>query len=239
MKNKRIKARGGISPSMFLNDEQVKRLRDYTKQQADLARQRGTKRGIVNWMIVEFMLFTGLRAAEVCAVEKRDLPQHHGKPCVFVRDGKGHISRTVEIPTALRRQLDRFFAEQRKGAKPMSPLFASEQGPRKITWRSYRLRRKRRAGFTKYVAEVHREFTSRLTYGSLYSKVKIIGRAVGIQLTPHMCRHTYATHLYKVDKDLLLIKDQLGHANIATSTRYANVLDEDRRRQVEAPIYGD
>lgn len=37
----------------------------------------------------------------------------------------------------------------------------------------------------------------------------------------HQLRHTYATSVYAADKDLLTLRDLLGHASVATTQRYA------------------
>ena len=231
---KRKRSRGGLAPDKHLSDAQVKRVRAYVKNQAELARQRGSKRAIVNEMIIEFGLFTGLRAAEIINVTMQDLPGHHGKNEVYVRDGKGHVSRPVLIPTVLVERIAKFCAECRKGSKPKSPLFASEYGHRLIVWRTYRKRCNRKRGQSKYIATPHREWSARLTYESLYSKIKTIGTLAGIgRLTPHVLRHTYLTRLYGIEHDLRFCQDQAGHASITTTQIYTRTSDPDRFRQVD------
>jgi integrase len=45
---------------------------------------------------------------------------------------------------------------------------------------------------------------------------------LGIAATVHQCRHWFGTSLYRTSKrDLLLVRDLMGHANIATTTVYA------------------
>jgi integrase len=45
----------------------------------------------------------------------------------------------------------------------------------------------------------------------------------------HALRHTYATHLIKMSKDLTVAKEQLGHVDIRTTMRYTD-LTRDRKR---------
>jgi integrase len=45
----------------------------------------------------------------------------------------------------------------------------------------------------------------------------------------HDSRHTYASNLLRKSKNLKAVKEELGHANIATTMKYAHVDDEDRR----------
>jgi site-specific recombinase XerD len=61
--------------------------------------------------------------------------------------------------------------------------------------------------------------------------------AVGLypRYATHTCRHTYATHLYRVSgADLEIVQEQLGHASVKTTTIYAKVTKEDEARAAEA-----
>lgn len=53
-----------------------------------------------------------------------------------------------------------------------------------------------------------------------YQKVRDIGDRIGVHLSPHMLRHAHATRLLEVGADLKVIQGQLGHSNVATSSRY-------------------
>lgn len=126
---KDTRGRDYLAPDKYLNIEEVQRLRRTVKKAADRARRKGSTRGLVNEMIIELMLETGLRAEEVCHLQLRYLPTHHGKDKILVRKDKG-ILRVVHIKAALREKLQTFIKQCRPGAKPGSPLFASEQGYR-------------------------------------------------------------------------------------------------------------
>lgn len=54
----------------------------------------------------------------------------------------------------------------------------------------------------------------------------------------HALRHTYATHLIKVCKDLAVAQAQLGHADIRTTMRYSDMSAERQREAVETLSYG-
>jgi len=200
---KKKKSRGGLAPDKYLTDAQLRKLRSYVKDKADLARMRGGSRGVINELIVELLVNTGLRASELCNLNIGDLPVKHGKDCIWVRDGKGKVSRVVDIPEKLTKRLDRFVKLYRKGAGVNAPLLVSERGDRII----------------------YRSIYSKIKH---IGEQAGIGK-----LHPHILRHTYLTRLYNVEKDLRFVQDQAGHASPTTTAIYAKTNSKARRRQVE------
>ena len=201
---KKTKQRGGLSPDKYLNDDQLKKVRRHAKDRADLARMRGGSRGVIDELLVELLVNTGLRASELCDLNIADLPITHGKGSVWVRDGKGEVSRVVDISEKLQKRLERFVKLYRKGAVAEDPLLISEQGAR-MQYRS--------------------------VYAKIKSVGQKAG--VG-KLHPHMLRHTYLTRLYNVEKDLRFVQDQAGHASPTITAIYAKTNNTARKRQVEA-----
>ncbi|MBW6462187.1 MAG: tyrosine-type recombinase/integrase [DPANN group archaeon] len=68
----------------------------------------------------------------------------------------------------------------------------------------------------------------RLTQRSIQRIVKYYSEQCGITktVTPHTLRHSFATHLLQNDADIMIIKELLGHSNLATTQIYMHVTNK-------------
>jgi integrase/recombinase XerC len=58
------------------------------------------------------------------------------------------------------------------------------------------------------------------------------------KITPHKLRHTFATMIYKKNKDLKVLQDLLGHESISTTEIYMHIDKEDKKKNVNSiPVF--
>ncbi|MBW8269704.1 tyrosine recombinase [Caldovatus aquaticus] len=160
-------------------------------------------RGPLAVAVVELLYCSGLRASELIA-----LPAGALRPdadLIAVR-GKGGRERLVPISRRAREAALAALAARRKpGAKPARWLFPS------------------------------RAANGHLTRQGLALLLKDAALAAGLdpaRVSPHVLRHSFASHLLGRGADLRSLQVLLGHADIATTQIYTKVLEERLRKVV-------
>jgi len=194
--------RGGLSPEKYLSKDELKQVMDYL--QARVKAEIPIKGAKTDLMITRVFLGSGLRASELCDLTLQDLPTHHNKRVLYVRDGKGAVSRTVDISQILEHEISVYVNEFRFDKPPEAPLFANRNGD-------------------KYLYD-----TLRRKFREIGQAIKLPS-----SLHCHRFRHTFAIALYAKENDLLFVCQQLGHASIMTTQIYAKTTSEAARRQME------
>jgi len=144
--------------------------------------------------VLELAYASGLRLAELRGLRLEQLHLDAGFIAVI---GKGNKQRVVPVGSQARAALERYLAAGRPQLlKPRSPsnVFLTQRG----------------------TAFAHVTLWKRMT-----GWVRRAG--IGKQVTPHMLRHSFATHLMEHGADLRVIQELLGHASINTTEIYTHV----------------
>ena len=192
----------------YLTTEELIRLRRHAEARAIQEREKGNVGAVRAWALLDTLLSSGLRASEVAALRMGDCLLGYGQASLVVQNGKGGKTREVFIPQELKTHLKAFLTWKQARGEDVSdhaPVFIGQRGP--------------------------------LTRNGVWRLVKGLMAAIGLdpRYSTHSCRHSYATHLYRVSgNDLEVVQEQLGHASINTTTIYARITKEDKLRAANA-----
>jgi len=157
-----------------------------------------TPRGLRDRALLELLYATGLRVSELVQLRPQDLNLDGG---YLTTMGKGRKQRMVPIGDEATSWVARYLAEGRPvlvGRRTSPRVFVNARG--------------RGPGITRV---------------GFWKILKGYGKELGIarQLSPHVIRHSFATHLLERGADLRAIQMMLGHADLSTTQIYTHILD--------------
>ena len=158
--------------------------------------------GLRDKAMIELLYSCGLRVSELCGLKIADLQTETGcLRCI----GKGDKERLVPVGRAAL-EIVRLYVQKSRpqilGERTSIYLFPNRRG----------------------------KSINRFTF---WKTLKMYGQRAGLRkaLSPHMLRHSFATHLLDGGADLRSVQMMLGHADISTTQIYTHVV-EGRLRQV-------
>jgi len=153
-----------------------------------------TPQGVRDRAILETLYASGVRVSELSALNLPDVRLTVGEMRVI---GKGNKERWTFLGEPACRAMRTYLETARPllaGRRPSQALFLNRSG-------------------------------GRLSVRSISTIVREAGLAAGIgfEVTPHVLRHTFATHLLDGGADLRTVQELLGHSSIATTQIYTHI----------------
>lgn len=204
-----IRSNWVLDPGKFLSREEVNRLLETARKRAQTAVARGNKVAVRDYFIVDLALSTGLRVAEIADLKCKDIFLRENFCALLVRNGKGGKKRLVRFNGSFKRHYEEYLKWKQTVGEPTGPgdpLLLSSNTSSHMT--------------TRAIEKAFKRTTVRADLPSHYSI--------------HCLRHTYACELYRASGyNLRLVQKQLGHAHVATTQVYADVVEPDMQRALE------
>ena len=158
-----------------------------------------TPRGLRDRALIELLYATGMRVSELVTLRTADL---NLDASYLTCTGKGEKQRIVPIGDEAAQWVRRYLRDARPvllGKRTSSRLFVNARGG-----------------------------GPGLTRMGFWKILKAYARKGGLTrtLSPHMLRHSFATHLLERGADLRAIQLMLGHADLSTTQIYTHVLEQ-------------
>ena len=153
-----------------------------------------TTEGTRNYAIIETLYSCGLRVSELCNLRFSNLYFDEG----FIRvEGKGGKQRLVPISEIAIQKINHYLTCRKQ--------IAVKKGHEDIVFLSSR-----------------GTAISRIT---VFHYIKRYAEMVGLQknISPHIFRHSFATHLLERGANIRVIQEMLGHENITTTEIYTHI----------------
>jgi integrase/recombinase XerC len=149
--------------------------------------------GFRDRMVMEFLYLTGVRLSELVSLKWKEVNLHEVQVKVM---GKRQKERIIPITKSLERNIISYkkeFEERFSKIEGNEYFIVTNKGEKSYSVMIYRIVKK---------------------YLDLFAQTT--------KRSPHLLRHTFATHLLNKGADLNAVKDLLGHANLAATQVYTH-----------------
>jgi integrase/recombinase XerC len=161
-----------------------------------------TSSGLQDYTLVEMLYGSGLRVSELCNLTERNIQWHD---CTLRIIGKGNKERVVPMSVSAVKALQQWIPQRcsivaKSYTAQSEHLFLSSKGVRLTPSQVYRIVHKAMETVTE-----------------------------SLQKSPHVLRHSFATHLLDNGADIHSVSQMLGHASLSTTQIYTHVSVEKLR----------
>ena len=148
--------------------------------------------GLMNKMILELLYCSGMRLSELISLKEKQVDLHKNSLKIL---GKGNKERIIPFSHEIKTDLEQYLKEKRSqfGETAAEFLLVNEKGNKL---------------YPKYVQLVVKKYLSLIT--TIEKK------------SPHVLRHTFATHLMNNGAELNAVKELLGHSSLAATQIYTH-----------------
>lgn len=158
-----------------------------------------TPAGYRNKAILELLWATGMRVSELSGLNFEDLNLENNEIRVF---GKGSKERIILVTDRAKSYLERYIQTARGLVAKGFKVEEGENSPVFINNTGFRLQPR----------------TIRNVINEIVEKIELPKH-----VTPHVFRHSFATHLIENGADLRVVQELLGHASISNTQIYTHV----------------
>ena len=194
------------------------------------------------WLIASLLYGTGMRVLEGLRLRVKDV--EFSRREILVREGKGNKDRVTVLPENLIKPLqDQAARAKRLHDKDLDEGFGEVHLPDALA-RKYPSAG--RAWGWQYVfpsarrsidPRTGRERRHHLYEQSVQKTVAIAAKRAGLvkPVSPHVLRHSFATHMLQAGYDIRTVQELLGHKDVQTTMIYTHVLNRGGRG-VQSPL---
>ncbi len=195
-------------------------------------------------LVCSLLYGAGLRLMEALRLRIKDVD--FGANQIIIRDGKGRKDRLTMLPERLKPYMEKQSIRAREfhevdvaagWGKVVLPHALNRKYPsasRELGWQYFFPAR------TRWVSRTDGEQGRHHLHESAIQKaVKRAARKIGMvkHATPHLFRHSFATHLLMDGYDIRTVQELLGHKNVKTTMIYTHVLNKGGKG-VRSPVDG-
>lgn len=196
------------NPSDYIQSPKIKKSlpKHLTEEEVDLLISGAKEKNTRIYLLLEMLYASGMRVSELVSLPLTVITHDLSTLTII---GKGNKERIVPLNDNTRIALEQWLVEREEllpKNRPSKWLFPSSSE------------------------------TGHLTRDGFFKALKKIAIEKGLpphRVSPHVFRHSFASHLIQHDADLRSVQKMLGHADITTTEIYTHILQDRLKKTVE------